>query len=82
MGSVFIKGREYGFETTTRLRFINVEITDGDLAEIGKLVDLKEMTLYCSGIKDISPIGRLVNLEWLMLIKNQICGRCVWTAIR
>lgn len=72
MGSVVIKCREYDVETTVKLRFINVEITDGELAEIGKLVNLKEMTLYNSGIKDISLLCALICLEWLMLSQNQI----------
>lgn len=81
MGNVVIKGREYGFETTTRLRFINVEITDGDPAEIGKLVNLKEMTLYCSGIKDISPIGSLTNLAELSLAGNKISDASALTRL-
>ena len=68
---VIIKGRSFPISLTS-LELSGDNLTDDDIKEIGKLVNLESLYLSNNQIGDISPLSRLTNLETLSLSNNQI----------
>ena len=74
-GKVTIRDVEYDVAKTTdlNLNFQNKKgLTNEELAQIGKLVNLKSLVIIHAEISDITPIGNLTNLETLILTSNRI----------
>ncbi len=72
MGSVTIQGVEYDIATTTELKLEQSGITNDDIVQIGKLVNLTYLDLWDNRISDITPLSNLTNLARLALNYNQI----------
>ncbi len=72
MGSVTILGMDYDIATTTELSLSKSGVTDKEMIEIGKLVNLTRLYLYNNQITDISPVANLTKLEDLYLGANEI----------
>ena len=62
MGSAIVDGIEYDIATTTEIVF--VKLSDEDLVQIGKLVNLTKLNLMNRKITDISPLSGL-NFEFV-----------------
>ena len=72
MGTAVIQGEEYDVATTTSLALGVSNVTNEDLVEVAKLVNLKKLMLGKNNISDISPLTALTNLTELDLHSNQI----------
>lgn len=69
--TVIIAGKHYDISNTTKLH-INTAITDADMMNIVKLVNLTSLHLEGLNICNITLLARLVNLTELDLSFNQI----------
>ena len=69
---VTIQGEDYDVDTTFSLNLYGCDVTGEDVAEIGKLKNLRELYLGGNSIDDVTPLSGLTNLTKLDLGKNQI----------
>ena len=67
-----IMGRKYDAASTTKLDLYESGVTDTDIAEIGKLVNLKELRLNKNQISGLNTLSGLANLTHLYLGVNKI----------
>ena len=72
MGMAEIRGKKYDIATTTELNLSYLDLTNEDLIQVGKLVNLTCLGLGGNQISDITPLADLRKLRSLGLYKNQI----------
>ena len=65
MGSITILGVEYDIATTTKLELGDTNITNDDVLQIGKLVNLIRLVLSGNQISVIIPLANLTKLTYL-----------------
>lgn len=65
--SVIINGESYDIQNTIKLDLIKTALSDSDVENIGKLVNLTNLTLNLYQINDITPLQNLTNLTSLYL---------------
>lgn len=71
-GNVSIQGMNYDIAQTTYLQLNNSNITDADLKEISKLVNVTHLELEDGQITDLSPLKNMPNLKEIVLRGNNI----------
>ena len=67
-----IAGEYFTVSGTTNLTLSNQPVSDEDMAEIAKLVNLTSLSISRCGLKDITQLKNLTKLTWLALDRNQI----------
>ncbi len=68
---ILIRDNKYPRETTA-IELTGLDLTDEDIKDIGKLTQLKTLTLWGNSVTDASVLEPLVNLEYLDLFNNSI----------
>ncbi len=71
-GNVSIHGMDFDIAQTTDLQLNNYGITDADLVEISKLVNVTHLELENGQISDLSPLRNMPNLKEIILRGNKI----------
>ncbi len=73
MGSVFYKNLEYNVDEYNRLILSGLEIKDlSEIKDLGKLKNVKSLSLQNNNISEIKFLNNFVELETLYLYNNQI----------
>ena len=67
-----ILGEKYPVDATTELILNSKGLTDKDVVQIGKLVNLTELQIENNNITDISPLANLTALNELSIPYNKV----------